>query len=190
MIMRGKFGTARSGLHSGRRFNEAAHDHARKAWSAGGIGGGVSCFNEAAHDHARKGWKYPPVESPDNHGFNEAAHDHARKEVRTTSRTAAHDRFNEAAHDHARKGQDLPLLSFVSFVASMRPRMIMRGKARYSCLAGRRDTRFNEAAHDHARKESLSEGAAPSQPASMRPRMIMRGKRMKREAIGHTKMLQ
>ena len=55
MIMRGKESFIARQLIERFRFNEAAHDHARKGFTIESWKPTSNCFNEAAHDHARKG---------------------------------------------------------------------------------------------------------------------------------------
>ena len=54
MIMRGKCMAGRDFSCTAIRFNEAAHDHARKGQSKQPQYRETYSFNEAAHDHARK----------------------------------------------------------------------------------------------------------------------------------------
>ena len=65
MIMRGKARRWNCAGVTPDRFNEAAHDHARKASAACASLRTIFCFNEAAHDHARK----DPKESDRRTGY-------------------------------------------------------------------------------------------------------------------------
>ncbi len=153
LISRGKrsFFSAPSGASSG--FNEAATDQSRKAARGRAGAAGVraasmrprlisrgksaqigcntkkeSCFNEAATDQSRKAAIQPPT-GEENSGFNEAATDQSRKEHTEAGTSAQPSSFNEAATDQSRKGHRAGISQQAGNLASMRPRLISRGKS-------------------------------------------------------------
>ena len=134
-------------------FNEAATDQSRKDRR---LFDGKECarssFNEAATDQSRKVKRRRSSKTVAG-SFNEAATDQSRKGL--LLRFSSHDRtgFNEAATDQSRKGAEAKQIKYLKSEASMRPRLISRGKP-FTLRPSQRTT----------------------PRASMRPRLISRGK--------------